>query len=220
MLSTIITFFILVFSVEASASIVLENKNTISIDDNITKEFMSEKIVELFKMSHALKKTDDIYLVIDTYGGNVIAANAFIEAMRAIPQKVHSVVVKAMSAGFGISQLVTGSRYTMDHSVYMDHKGMLSVGGDDIETINAKIKYLNQQRDVMLEGIARRLGLTLQEYIDLIAEDWYVAGGSAVELKVADKKELFMCGKTLLKEVVVTRGFRAVSENICPLKSP
>ena len=118
---------ILLFSYSqlSAETIVLDKTNHFKYDKDVTRYNIDEAIYNLTVLRN--NNAGDIYLVIDTNGGSVDAANKMLVAMKYLKIKV--IAVKAISAGDLILQLQDGPRIGTINTVVMQHPSMFMLMG-------------------------------------------------------------------------------------------
>lgn len=128
--------------------------------------------------------------------------------------------------GFVIFQ-ACGKRYVLEHSLLMQHQASLGLPPMKVHTLLATLKGILAQLTEMDEMQANRMGISLQEFENLVHDDlWLFTGAEAVKLNAADRVVTATCSPELLtkklrrREVVQVLFFQAeveVEVSACPL---
>lgn len=177
--------------------LILGKSNTLVFRDIVTAESMGKLENQLNEMSHKLSPNTPIFLVLDTPGGDVEAGLHFIDMARGIPQEVNTITLFAASMGFHIVQGLS-SRYITPSGTLMSHR--VSINGLEGHVPGEAVVRLNKiirQSVVMDKEIAKRIGMTFEDYENLIHDEYWVSGADAVADKVADETVLINCADDL-----------------------
>lgn len=202
--------------------ITLTSKNVVVLRGPVTQESAHKLKMDILKLSNDLPDSAHIYLVLDTPGGSIGAGLSLIEVIHSIPQQVHSVTLFSASMGFQIVQSLE-NRYITSEGTLMSHRAKLGgvggeVPGELIVRLNHFIRKLNRMDTVA----AKRAGMKLEDYQDLIADEYWVDGEDAVKAQMADVVVAIRCSKRLIKQIdnVVVSGFLGTATlkfSKCPL---
>lgn len=180
----------------SSGPLVLSAKNTISFNSVVTQSSVAAFQVKLMAMSHKLKSSDVIIVVMDTPGGDVEAGLKLIDSIKAIPQEVKTLTVFSASMGFQIVQNA-GERMILPNGTLMSHRASGGIDGTWDGNLETRLAYFHKLLDRMSQKAADRMGLTLQAYKDLVREEYWVNGDDAVAQKAADTVVLARCDESL-----------------------
>jgi len=145
--------------------------------------------------------SDDVYVYLDTPGGSVIDGSHIIEAIKVVGMKgkrVHCIADTAMSMGFAILQSCP-DRLVKENSVLMQHQMAVRTGGE-LEKLKSRMNFYDQLHETMAAKESARLGLTVEEYNDLMMNEYYVFGSRAVDEGVADRVVCVDCDPHLINE--------------------
>lgn len=202
----------------------LESKNTVTFRGPVTSGSVSQIMNKLKKISRKLNKNDTIYLVIDSPGGSVFDGLSLIDFMKALPQKVTTITLFAVSMGF---QIVQNSDYRMilTNGTLMSHRARGGVSGQFDGELESRYKMVKRAIDYMDVIASKRMGLSLKTYKALILNEYWVHGFDAIEDRAADEQVLVRCGKSLDGTELVTLntvfGVIKATFSKCPLiKTP
>lgn len=202
-------------------SITLEAKNTLVFRGAVTSESVSNLQLKLLNMSHTLNESTPIYLVLDTPGGSVFAGLELIDHLRAIPQKVHTITLFAASMGFQIVQNMD-KRYITNQGTLMSHRARLGgLQGQLYGEFETRYRMIKRKVDYMDAVASKRMGIKLEEYKDLVLNEYWIHGFDSLDDQAADKVVNLNCGKSLsgTESAKVNTMFGAfdVTFSKCPL---
>lgn len=204
----------------ATATIVLEKSNTVSINSAIDEASVAQASSELQKLCNDHKK--DIYLVLYSPGGSVTDGSMFIDFVKALPCKVHTIPLFAASMAYQITQSL-GTRYVIPSSILMSHRASLSgISGQLPGELLSRISFYSDMIIELEAKTAKRLGMSLKEYQALIYDELWLTAYKALKGNHADKLEKVRCGKSLMgtKTALYSLGFFGsveVTVSKCPL---
>jgi ATP-dependent protease ClpP protease subunit len=177
--------------------LVLSDKNTVSLHLPITDSSVTKVQLELLKKSNSLKKNSEIFLVLNSPGGDMDAADSLVRFAKGLPQKVNTVSLFSASISFIISQRLN-TRYVTESSVLMSHRTVVSgIVGEVPGSFISKVNVMLQSIFELEEEVATRGGYSLSTYRKLIADQLWMNGKSAIRLGFADKLVTLRCDKSL-----------------------
>lgn len=217
----VILSILLSFSVLAK-DIVLTEENSVSINQPISSEFIGKKSLELLAKAGKLSSGSDMYLVLATPGGEVMAGSLFIDLAKNLHVKVHTITIFAASMGYQIVQNL-GTRYIMPSGTLMSHRASVGgVGGQINGELNARVKYLTDVANRLDVIAAKRSNQSLESYQASIVNELWLTSGIAVMTNHADEIANVSCDKKLAGqtkfEIVETMfGSLKVEFSKCPL---
>jgi len=201
--------------------ITLTKSNTVVFRGAVTGESVTEVQKKIFKLSSANKFQDTIYLVLDTPGGDVVSGQEFITSLKALPQEIKTITNFAASMGFIMAQSL-GERLILPHGTLMSHRARGSVSGQIPGELNSRVEYWTRRMENIEKECADRMKLSVNDYKNLIVNEYWVDGQDAVNANAADKVVLAKCDSSMITgtniETVRTLfGSVRVTWSDCPL---
>lgn len=184
-------------------TIATANKKIITLDDNnfarvvgvIDKQSSSKFISEV---SHIIG--NDIYVYIASGGGSVFEGLKIIQTIEALQQSgknVFCIAEYAFSMAFTIFQACQHRLITRQTSM-MQHQ-MSTILEGNLEQIKKRIDYLDRVNHVLAEEEAKRIGITKDQFLNEINNDWWLFGQDIIDRNVADDTVNVICSQTLSK---------------------
>lgn len=174
--------------------ITLTSTNSVVFNEEVTAISCGEALLKLQKLIKPGVK--ELYLVLDTPGGSVLDGSLFIDAVRSLPVKVHTITIFAASMGY---QMVQGfnDRYILETGTLMSHRANGGQKGDIYGNLDSRLNWIKQVITVMDNRAANRLNISLEEYREQIRDELWIVGQYAVESKNADSVVNVVCDGTL-----------------------
>jgi ATP-dependent protease ClpP protease subunit len=126
-----------------------------------------------------------IYLVINSPGGSVLGGAQIITAMQDVKSPVYAICIQlCASMAFMIHQYAK-ERYMTDRAILMSHQASMGVQGE-FEQIRSRFNMLLDYVAKLEVPIAKRAGLTIQEYRRLIDNELWIDSDNATVKKFND----------------------------------
>lgn len=177
--------------------IVLGKKNTLVFRQVVTPKSVAKLQRRLLDMSYRLKRSDTIYLVLNSPGGSISAGNLFLDTAKAVPQKIKTITIFSASMAYHMVQnlddrIITPSGTLMSHRARVE-----GFGGEIPGEFNTRAEWLLRELLVMDARVAKRLKMSLADYRQMIRDEYWVNGQDAVKERSADRTALVRCGKDL-----------------------
>lgn len=190
---------LMLFSTGINAKTIELNKNnTLVMNKEFDMESVSKVLSSAFELSVKNPNTD-LYLVLDSPGGSVMAGMNLLEGLKALPNKIHTITFYSASMGYQTVQNL-GQRYITSYGVLMSHRAKLGgLGGQIPGELDVRLKFykdLIKQLDVTT---SKRVGLSLEDYSKLIHDEFWAIGNDAVEMGHADEVVNVKCSDELSK---------------------
>jgi ATP-dependent protease ClpP protease subunit len=158
----------------------------------------------MLELSAKLPRDAVIYLVLDTPGGEIEAGSRFIDAAHGIPQKVKTITLFAASMGYHIAQELDERLITV-HGTLMSHRAKAGeISGEIPGNLVTRVNALLRDLDLADARIARRLGMSLEDYKEMIRDEYWVVGPDAVEQRSADGLANIHCAPDLQGTEIIT----------------
>lgn len=188
-------------------TLLLSKSNVITLRSAVGALSVSKAQTELLDKNGKLPKGQPIYLVLDTPGGSIDAGNQLVDTAKSLGRPVHTVTLFAASMGFSFVQRLD-KRYIVPSGTLMAHRATVNgVGGQvpgEFLTAAANILTLVTK---MEKANAQRLGISFEEYTDLVLNEYWVDGEDAVKQNAADALASIQCDDSLsgtTKETVMS----------------
>lgn len=221
MLKFLFTTLLLTTSALATTNIVLNEKNSISFNQQVTGDYVAKKQLEFIVKNLSLSRTQPIYLILNTPGGSVMAGNQFIDFVKSLNRPVHTITVFAASMGYQFTQEL-GKRYITTTGTLMSHRGAVSgLSGQVPGELNARLKMLEDILTGMNERAAKRVGMSLDAYQAAVINELWVSGELAVKSNHADEIASVSCDNSLsgtyTEEFATIFGSITAEFSKCPL---
>lgn len=198
----------------------LSESNTINFNSKFTSSFVAKKQMEA--MEKCLANPDsEINIVLYTPGGSVSAGQRFFDSLNALPCKFNTVTIFSASMGYQTVQNMD-KRYIVPSGILMSHRAYISgLSGEIGGELDSILKLLNDNITELDKIAAKRTGLELKEYQNLIRDELWLTGEQAVNSNHADELVLVKCDQSLsgtYSDVVYTMfGQMLVEFSKCPI---
>jgi len=137
------------------------------------------------ELKRKAKAGKDLYLLIDSPGGSVFDGSLILSAIESSPVKINTVCI-GMCASMAFIILQYGNeRLGLDRSILMSH---LASGGarGSVEQMNSLISFVTRYLKKTDGYIAKRAGLSLAQYKQLIVTDYWIDAEDATQKKLLD----------------------------------
>lgn len=210
------------YSFAATRDIVLTEKNSISFNQAFSNTYVAKKQLELLKKHISLPSGKPIFIVLDTPGGSVSAGLSLIDTIKSLNRNVHTITLFAASMGYQLVQ-ESGIRYITPSGQLMSHRGSVSgLSGQVPGELNSRLEMIQKTLQGMNERAAKRVNMSVENYQQLIINEYWVSGNEAVNKKHADFVANVTCENSLIKETykedfLTPFGSIKVEFSKCPL---
>lgn len=200
----LIMLVILVFSSLSGKEIVFNNSETIfTIDGGIAQGMafdFADKVIRYTKK--------DMYIYINSPGGDVMAMFKMIDAMKMSDINFICVANFAASAAHSIFEMCN-ERYIMPNGILMAHEASITIAGK-LASMKGLISVIERRINSLNKIIAKRSNMSYEEYDLLVAKDLWMDSTYATELNQIDGViSKISCTKELINKNVV--GKKGVS---------
>lgn len=192
----ILTIAFILFSITCfSKTIEINKDNFVSLIGPMTMESTLEAGNKLHQLCSEQNK--DLFLVLNTPGGAIMATSQFIEQVKSIPCKVHTISIVAMSCGYFVVQSL-GTRYIVKTGMLMRHRPYSTNASGNAEALRSLADSLEQVEDIYLALISNKTGESIEEISkSMRVGDTYYYGKQAIKKNQADEIIDVKCGKEL-----------------------
>jgi ATP-dependent protease ClpP protease subunit len=198
----------------------LSAKNTVVMDQVFTDESVGKVMREIKELSVNLKKSDVIYLVLNTPGGSIDSGNSLIAFIKGLPQETKTLSIFSASMGFQTAQNL-GERLVLPNSTVMSHRAKFGVKGEGPGELFSELKFIMSMIDGLDHVAAARMKLSFDDYRALVADEYWAYGANAVQEYSADRMVLAQCASDLSGTKFITVetmiGPFTVELSKCPL---
>lgn len=184
--------------------VVLHSGNTLSLNDEVSGASVSSVIENLNQASSkkGFGKPEDVYLFLNTPGGEIQAGLELIEALKGSGRKVHTITMFAASMGFQIAQNL-GDRLILENGTLMSHRAYGGIkgefGGQSPSQMENRLGFWMERIKEMDKKTANRTGgkRTLEQYQADYENELWLTGAQAVAKGYADKIVTVKCDDSL-----------------------
>lgn len=205
---------------EVKDMIILSESNSVVMDAVFEDNSVQRVMLEIKALSDRLPKSAAIYLVMNSPGGSVDSGLRLISFIHALPQKVKTLSLFSASMAFHTVQALD-ERLVIESGTLMSHPASYGVQGQTPYQVAARNKYILAMITNLDIKAAKRMGMELRPYQDMIHDEYWVAGAEAVADNAADKVVLARCGDykspTMIREVNTFFGVFKLEIASCPL---
>ena len=149
-----------------------------------------ESSKEIIKSIHVLdaRRKGNIYLYINSYGGDPTYAISVIDAIERSRSNVITIITGEADSAAGLISICGNKRWMTKYSYWMAHD--LSGGFNDeesLEKVTPRVKYLNEFRDMCTEIMKKRTKLTDVMIDKALRGELWLNAEKAKKLGVVDK---------------------------------
>jgi ATP-dependent protease ClpP protease subunit len=196
-------------------TIELNQYNTVMFRGPVTRQSMYDLLIRTIVVAETTNEF--IYLAIATPGGDLNALEWYLTRVAPIAHRIKTISVESQSAGFHLIQRLPGERLILPNGMVMSHPtrvGGVTYPGNMISDLISLIETN--------KVIARRVGLSLEQYNGLILHDLYSYGYSAKLGGFVDRVVNVVCSFELTNTVMAVPAHRRRSPEYeywssCPL---
>ena len=197
--------FIGAFLIGGSLSIKKEEKLKSAFDVEIgdVQYYNAERVLKEFKNAEVSNRVDKVIdMAINSGGGGVHLGLEFVEEMKSLKAKGYKIncyVRNAYSMGFIILQYCD-HRIGSENSTYMHHLVQVGFGRPKRSEHNKKLfKALDFFDKLVLDEIAKRIGIDPKKFFEIYKEDKWWNAKEALEAGIIDEIQSFSLYKKEVK---------------------
>lgn len=178
-------------------TIVLSKDNTVNLRMPIMGDTAKDIQVQLMKADRNLGSGEPIYLTLYSPGGSVSDGEHIIETAKGLDHQVDTISIFSASMSFILSQYM-GKRYVLDSGVMMSHRASANgLSGQIPGNLVTRVLGLLTSLGQIDAHVASRAGMRTPAYQALIANELWMRGQRAVDLKFADEVVTVTCDESL-----------------------
>ena len=178
----ILLLLIILIYAETNENIIFNPKNTIILRGEINENLISNTINKI-----VLSNQSDIYMYIDSGGGDVFSGNKLIETINFYrkKKKIFCIANYAASMAFAILQSCE-YRYGTRFSRFMQHPIRIQIN-DNKNNIENYLQYINAIEQDIVDMQIKRIKIDRNTFINNIKNDWWLNGNQAKKINIIDK---------------------------------
>ena len=203
---------------ESNNLIELTDSNFVNLRLTVSDKNIASVVSKINKINNK-----EIFIYINSPGGSVSAGNVLVQQLEALKSQdrvISCIADKAMSMAFIILQHCT-NRYVLESSILMQHQMSLGIQGS-LKHVENYLNMVDGMENSLNHYQAKRLGIELEEFNELIESDWWLYGINAVKRNVADDVRNIICTGNIheKKEVINYESFFGnvkITFSKCPL---
>ncbi|AYV84605.1 MAG: Clp protease [Hyperionvirus sp.] len=195
----------------------LKEDNFVVIRGHINGPSATKVIEEMWEHQN----DEELYVYISSPGGFVSSGMEIVRMMQSLTEngvKVKCIADTALSMGFVIFQYCP-VRLVMPSSILMQHQLSMNLRGP-INHVVSYLQFVKSMEEIIDSYQAKRLELTVPDFLTKIGYDWWLYGENAIKNKAADSVANVICDfeKGYVDEVYQTIfGEITVTYLNCPL---
>lgn len=195
MIALLLTFLI---GFSANAEVKMDQTNTLVFNGFISAESMDNTYDLLKAKSDKLKKKEPLFLIINSPGGEVKAANDFIKKTKKLGRPVNTVTMLAAGAAFHLVQGLD-KRYATEESVFVLIKPATGGFAQEITDLVFRSKFEEVVKLVKDSNAvdAKRMKMSAELYEKLAENEYWANTVDAAKLGMYDELLYFTNGVML-----------------------
>lgn len=200
--------------------ITLSATNSVVMDQAFSEASVNQVMTEIQTLSRKASPSATLYLVLNSPGGSVDAGLKLISFIKALPQKVSTLTIFSASMAFQTVQQLD-ERLLLENGTLMSHRARFGVSGEGPGELFSRLKWIMSMVDGLDQAAAKRMGMSFDDYRNLIRDEYWVYDDHAVRDNAVDRKVLARCDESLsgTKRIMVETFFGTfpVQVSKCPL---
>lgn len=160
------------------------NNRILILQGEINSENANNLIFKLLYLDSI--NSNDIYLYINSAGGDVMQGLAIIDTINYIKSKVITI---AIGIAYSMASVILSSgaeRYALPHSEIMIHEPSTNTSGMASSIINSS-KRINDIRELLAKIIKKKSSKTLKKILEDMQSDYFLTPKQALEYGLIDK---------------------------------
>lgn len=161
----------------------IENR-IILLKDEVNSNSANDLIFKLLYLDSL--NTNDIYLYINSPGGDVMQGLAIIDTMNYIKSKVITIVIGVAYSMAAIILSEGYKRYALPHSEIMIHEPSTNTKGKATEII-ASSKRIENTKELLAKIIKKKSPKSIKQILQDMNKDYFLNSHEALEYGLIDK---------------------------------
>jgi len=199
-------------------TIELDPSNTVTLRGPVDDKSVSKLIKDI-----ANSPSDEVFVVITSPGGSVLAGMKAISYIRASEKKITCFADIAISMAFVILE-ACDLRLSNYSSISMQHVTSYGLNQQQAPNAESFVKFLTRMAELMDIAQAKRIGISYAAFKAKTRSDWWSFGTDLAEEGVTDRNANLTCSKKAFKETLeeilnTPFGQFQVTWSACPLVS-
>ena len=194
----------------AKKHIILNSNNHAILRGEVSPSSISQLIIDINNLSYndTIEKNNELYLYINSNGGSVSAGQSFIQYLEALSyeKNITCIADNALSMAFAILQFCK-IRYTMDHSILMQHQISISDFSGPIEMLQSHINLLGDIYTDLVKKQALRMNMNEDEFRKKILSDWWIYGSETIKYNASDEIVYVSCDTSLTSSKIEIKNY-------------
>lgn len=164
----------------------IDNDRAVLIKGEVEEYNMQYAIEELNKFAAESKKP--VYLILNSPGGSVLDGFELVNTMEVLEQKGIKTICAIETMAYSMAAILAvycQETYIHKFASIMHHEAAYGIRGSQ-SRINVRVKFTNDYLDALSTDIAKRLGMTPEDYRAKIHDEWWLTADQAVKAGLAD----------------------------------
>lgn len=152
----------------------------------IFDEITSDTLPVATRISMLSNNNEPTILLINSPGGSVLDGAQIISAMQASRTPVYTVCMQLCASMAAIIESYGAKRLVVDRSILMYHNASINGMGGRVPDIYSRLNMLDRYVKKMDAYIAKRVGISLDEYLNMQSNELWLDAEDAVNKNFAD----------------------------------
>jgi ATP-dependent protease ClpP protease subunit len=181
------------------ATVINDPERTYKLDTDINYR-MVDPLVDFIVSSNKASSTKPIFIILDSPGGSVLAGAKILDYIRASKAPIHCVVDNFAASMAAMILENCDKRYASPSSVIMFHNASGTFKGE-FPQIASRFSAFKKLVTDMEVSVATRIGMSLPDYQERIAPEWWITGvKDALKYKVVDEEAVVKMTSSQMKK--------------------